>query len=71
MDDIDKKIQQIEIDFLEKQRIDQITFGDALPEEMTAEKYLLMYKMIWASIRHDMWKAIEKKKQSEGRSLTK
>ena len=71
LNDLDKKIQQIEVDFLEKQRIEQITFGDAVPQEMTAAKYLIMYKMIWASIRHEMWKAIEKKSQLEGRSLSR
>ena len=32
---------------------------------MTAEKYLSMYKKIWATIRHDMWKEIEDKKKAE------
>lgn len=32
---------------------------------MTAEKYLLMYKKIWAAIRHDMWKEIEDKKKAD------
>ena len=38
---------------------------------MTAEKYLLMYRKIWATIRHDMWKEIEDLKKKERRELKK
>lgn len=30
---------------------------------MTAEAYLQIYKKIWATIRHDIWKEIEDKKR--------
>lgn len=31
---------------------------------MTAEAYLQIYKKIWATIRHDIWKEIEDTKKS-------
>ena len=34
---------------------------------MTAEAYLMIYKKIWATIRHDIWSAIEAKKKAERR----
>ena len=39
-----------------------MSFEKEIPEELTADKYLLMYKKIWAIIRHDIWKAVQAKK---------
>jgi len=39
---------------------------------MTAEAYLSIYKKIWATVRHDIWKNIEdiKKKQRKEKLTT-
>ena len=50
-------------DLFVRQRIEQLTFGDDIPEELTGDKYLLMYKKIWATLRHDLYKAIVAKKK--------
>ena len=41
-----------------RQRIQSLSFIGDIPEDLTAEKYLVMYKKIWSIIRHDMWKEI-------------
>ena len=39
---------------------------------MTAEAYLMIYKKIWATIRHDIWFQVEeKKKQQRTEKLSK
>ena len=43
----------------DKQRIDHISFQDDLPEKMTKEMYIRIFKKIWATIRHDLWKELE------------
>jgi hypothetical protein len=46
-----------------RQRIENISFDEDIPEELTADKYLMMYKKIWSTIRHDMYMEIQKKKK--------
>ena len=41
------------------QRISSISFADDIPEELTAQKYLLMYKKIWATLRHDIYEEVK------------
>lgn len=41
-----------------------MSFEDEIPEELTAEKYLIMYKKIWAVLRHDLYKEIMAKKKA-------
>ena len=65
IEDQRQKFENLEKEFYENEHITQLTFADEIPEEMTAAKYLLMYKKIWATIRHDMWKALEEKKKEE------
>lgn len=38
-----------------------MSFEDDLPEDLTAEKYLLMYKKIWAILRHDLYLTVKAK----------
>jgi len=47
----------------ERQRIENLSFEEDIPEELTADKYLLMYKKIWSTIRHDLYMDIERKKK--------
>ena len=65
IDEQKKKFEQLEKEFFVDEHITQLGFADQIPENMTAEKYLLMYKKIWATIRHDMWKEIEEKKKEQ------
>lgn len=46
-----------------RQRIEHLTFQDDLPSDLTADKYLMMYKKIWSVIRHDLYMAIVDKKK--------
>ena len=43
------------------QRINSISFADDIPEELTAEKYLLMYKKIWSILRHDIYIEVKRR----------
>ena len=58
-------MEKLDEDLFEKQRIEHLSFEDEIPDDLTAEKYLLMYKKIWAVIRHDLWKEIEQTKRKE------
>ena len=37
-----------------------MTFQNEIPEDLTADKYLIMYKKIWAIIRHDLYREIQR-----------
>ena len=52
-------MEKLDSDLFERQRIEHLSFEDEIPEELTAEKYLLMYKKIWSILRHDLWKDIQ------------
>jgi len=54
---------KLDSDLFERQRIEHLSFEDEIPEELTAEKYLIMYKKIWAILRHDLYKEIMAKKK--------
>ena len=56
-------MQKLDDDLFKKQRVEHLSFEDEIPEELTAEKYLLMYKKIWAIIRHDLYKDIVARKK--------
>ena len=56
-------IERLDGDLFVRQKIEHLSFEDDIPEELTADKYLLMYKKIWAIIRHDLYKAIQLKKK--------
>ena len=56
-------MERLDNDLFERQRIEHLSFEDEIPDDLTAEKYLIMYKKIWAVIRHDLWKEIERKKR--------
>lgn len=56
-------MEKLDNDLFERQRIEHLSFEDEIPDDLTAEKYLLMYKKIWAVIRHDLWKEIEQRKK--------
>ena len=58
-------MEKLDEDLFERQRIEHLSFEDEIPDDLTAEKYLLMYKKIWAVIRHDLWKEIEQTKRKE------
>ncbi len=56
-------IAQLDEDLFTRERINHLSFEDEIPEELTAEKYLQIYKKIWATIRHDLWKDIQARKK--------
>lgn len=56
-------MEKLDEDMFVRQRIEHLSFEDEIPEELNAEKYLLMYKKIWAVIRHDLFKEIQEKKR--------
>ena len=45
------------------QRIEHLSYEQEIPAELTADKYLMMYKKIWATIRHDLYMEIQLKKK--------
>jgi len=53
-------MEKLDSDLFERQRIEHLSFEDEIPEELTAEKYLLMYKKIWSILRHDLFIMIQK-----------
>ena len=50
-----ESIEKLENDLFVKQRIEHLSFQDEIPENLTAEKYLHMYKKIWSCIRYDLY----------------
>lgn len=54
---------QLDDDLFVRQRIQDLSFISDIPDDLTAEKYLLMYKKIWSIVRHDLWKEIQAKKK--------
>ena len=52
-------MEKLDSDLFERQRIEHLSFEGEIPEELTAEKYLLMYKKIWAILRHDLYILIQ------------
>ena len=56
-------IERLDGDLFVRQKIEHLSFEDDIPEELTADKYLLMYKKIWAVIRHDLYKEVQKRKK--------
>lgn len=56
-------MEKLDDDMFVRQRIEHLSFEGEIPEELNAEKYLLMYKKIWAVIRHDLFKEIQEKKR--------
>ena len=58
-----ESILRLDNDLFMRQRIDHLNFEDEIPEDLTADKYLIMYKKIWAVIRHDLYKEVQKRKK--------
>lgn len=56
-------MKKLETDLIVKEHITNLSYEDEIPEKLTAEMYLQMYKKIWATVRHDLWKDIEAKKK--------
>ena len=56
-------MEKLDDDMFVRQRIEHLSFEGEIPEELNAEKYLLMYKKIWAVIRHDLFKEIQERKR--------
>lgn len=54
---------KLESDLILKEHITELSYEHELPEKLTAEMYLQMYKKIWATVRHDLWKEIQAKKK--------
>ena len=65
MNDQREALETLHNDLFERQCINHLTFENEIPEELTADKYLLMYKKIWAVIRHDLYREIQRKKKEK------
>lgn len=44
-------------------KIDQINFHEELPDKLDPKMYIAIYRKIWAAIRHNLWKALEERKE--------
>jgi hypothetical protein len=58
-DNLDKLHKQV----FEDQFLQSITFDEDLPETMTSEMYIRIYRKIWATIRHDLYELVQLKKK--------
>ena len=65
MNDQRDALETLHNDLFERQCINHLTFENEIPEALTADKYLLMYKKIWAVIRHDLYRDIQRKKKEK------
>jgi hypothetical protein len=61
-DNLDKLHVQVFTD----QFLKHIDFNDGLPEKMTGEMYIRIYRKIWATIRHELYEAVKQKKKDTG-----
>lgn len=60
-----QRIEKLHESLFVAKRIESITFDEGIPDELTAEKYLVMYKKIWALIRHETYNAAQKKMKED------
>jgi hypothetical protein len=51
-----KDLDKLRGDVFERKKITDIPIASNVPEEFTREKYIAVYRKIWATIRHDIWK---------------
>jgi len=59
---------KIEKDVFEKIKLEEITFQEKLPEKLTKEMYVQIYRKIYAAIRHDLYMRI-KDEQKEKKKM--
>lgn len=52
-------LNKLHQDLFINQRIEHLSYEQEIPAELTADKYLMMYKKIWATIRHDLYMEIQ------------
>lgn len=60
---INKSIKKLHEDVFKRFKVEQIDYAADLPAKMTKEMYIQIYRKIWASIRHDLYKAIMAKQK--------
>lgn len=58
-------MNQLKDDLFEKRQITHIPLAEDLPKEFTKEKYIVVYRKIWATIRHDIWKECQRFKKED------
>lgn len=58
-DNIDNLHKQV----FEDELLEHINFVEELPEKMTSQMYIRIYRKIWATVRHDLWGLIKEKKK--------
>jgi hypothetical protein len=60
----DAMLMKLHEDVLIDQNVEQIAFE--LPEKLSREMYMRIYKKIWATIRHDLWTRIQAEMKEKG-----
>ena len=60
-----ESISKLHDDVFVKQQIDHIDYAADIPEKFTKEMYISTFRKIWATIRHDIWKEIKAKGNSQ------
>ena len=58
-------MQKLREDLFERREITHIALADELPAEFTKERYIMVYRKIWATIRHDIWKECQRFKKED------
>lgn len=64
-------IKKLHEDVFKRQQVNHIDYSKDLPEQFTKEMYIQTFRKIWATIRHDIYLDIKKKKKEiRSESLT-
>jgi hypothetical protein len=59
-----EELDKLSCDVYEHMKVTSIPFVDKLPERLTRERYIRIYRKIFATLRHDLFKKIKEYLQS-------
>ena len=54
-----EQLQKLHEDVFKRQRVTDISFKDDLPEKLTKELYIQIFRKIWATLRHELYNDIQ------------
>ena len=57
------ELTKLHNDFFEHTKIDHPGFADELPENFNSDELVTQYELLWATLRHDLFKLVEEKHQ--------
>lgn len=60
-------IERLHDDVFVRQEIKHIDYADDIPKKFTKELYIITFRKIWATIRHDIWCEINNRKKNTGK----